>query len=281
MSDDATGAGHPDDLPDGLPRRRVSINQVVAFNMSVYRRAAGMTQDELGERLGGWSFASVSAAERSWDGKRVRQFNADEIMRIAAAVGVPVIAMFLPPPDAGTAVDYVFDFGSDAPAGLAELLRSLAQVYPEHEDQETPAVAAYRERLMALGENAAHIGYDPAAIEVLRRARAEADRALTMARSQVIQVTSEARARAESLERDAQERHRAALGSLVKSRRELEKRVDDLRAFEREYRSRMLAYFEGMIRDLQAGRADSGVFPAVGGDQDREDMRPVPPGGES
>jgi DivIVA domain-containing protein len=103
--------------------------------------------------------------------------------------------------------------------------------------------------------------------ETLGRARREADDILTKSRRQSEQITSDARARAESLERDAQERHRQAMGSLVQSREELERRVDDLRAFEREYRSRLKAYLEGQLRDLEAGAADSGVFPAVTGPQ--------------
>ena len=91
--------------------------------------------------------------------------------------------------------------------------------------------------------------------ETLGRARREADDVLTKARRQAEQITGDARARAESLERDAQERHRQAMGSLVQSREELERRVDDLRAFEREYRSRLKAYLEGQLRDLR-GRRD-------------------------
>ena len=91
--------------------------------------------------------------------------------------------------------------------------------------------------------------------ETLGRARREADEVLTKARRQAEQITGDARARAESLERDAQERHRQAMGSLVQSREELERRVDDLRAFEREYRSRLKAYLEGQLRDL-GGRRD-------------------------
>jgi hypothetical protein len=53
------------------------------------------------------------------------------------------------------------------------------------------------------------------------------------------------------------------MGSLVTSREELERRVDDLRAFEREYRSRLKAYLEGQLRDLEAGVSDSGTFPAM------------------
>jgi DivIVA domain-containing protein len=99
--------------------------------------------------------------------------------------------------------------------------------------------------------------------ETLGRARREADEVLTKARRQAEQITGDARARAESLERDAQERHRQAMGSLVQQREELERRVDDLRAFEREYRSRLKAYLEGQLRDLEAGVTDSGTFPAV------------------
>src|SRR6266705_490288 len=121
-------------------------------------------------------------------------------------------------------------------------------------------------RVLALAQQTADQAIADArreADETLGRARREADELLTKARRQSEQITSDARARAESLERDAQERHRQAMGSLVQSREELERRVDDLRAFEREYRSRLKAYLEGQLRDLEAGAADSGVFPAV------------------
>jgi DivIVA domain-containing protein len=121
-------------------------------------------------------------------------------------------------------------------------------------------------RVLALAQQTADQAIADArreADETLSRARREADDLLNKARRQSDQITSDARARAESLERDAQERHRQAMGSLVQSREELERRVDDLRAFEREYRSRLKAYLEGQLRDLEAGAADSGVFPAV------------------
>src|SRR5215831_9050608 len=100
--------------------------------------------------------------------------------------------------------------------------------------------------------------------QAIADARREADEVLTKARRQAEQITGDARARAESLERDAQERHRQAMGSLVQTREELERRVDDLRAFEREYRSRLKAYLEGQLRDLEAGVTETGGFPAVG-----------------
>jgi DivIVA domain-containing protein len=121
-------------------------------------------------------------------------------------------------------------------------------------------------RVLALAQQTADQAIADArreADETLGRARREADDILGKARRQAEQITSDARARAEALERDAQERHRQAMGSLVQQREELERRVDDLRAFEREYRSRLKAYLEGQMRDLEAGATDSGTFPAV------------------
>jgi DivIVA domain-containing protein len=131
---------------------------------------------------------------------------------------------------------------------------------PAEENMDTAA------RVLALAQQTADQAIADArreADETLGRARREADEILGKARRQAEQITSDARARAESLERDAQERHRQAMGSLVQQREELERRVDDLRAFEREYRSRLKAYLEGQLRDLEAGAADSGTFPAI------------------
>jgi DivIVA domain-containing protein len=137
----------------------------------------------------------------------------------------------------------------------------MGSMKPVEDNMDTAA------RVLALAQQTADQAIADArreADETLGRARREADDLLTKARRQSEQITSDARARAESLERDAQERHRQAMGSLVQSREELERRVDDLRAFEREYRSRLKAYLEGQLRDLEAGAADSGVLPSVG-----------------
>ena len=99
--------------------------------------------------------------------------------------------------------------------------------------------------------------------EALGRARREVDDILGNARRQAKQITHDAQARAESLERDAQERHRQAMGSLPQLREGLERQVDDLRAFEREYRGRLKAYIEGQLRDLETDLAGSDAFPGM------------------
>ena len=99
--------------------------------------------------------------------------------------------------------------------------------------------------------------------ETLGQARREASDILGRARHQAEKITSDARARSESLDRDAQERHRQELGSLIQQREDLERKVDDLRAFERECRNRLTAYLESQLRDLEAGTVTSGASPAA------------------
>jgi DivIVA domain-containing protein len=142
------------------------------------------------------------------------------------------------------------------------MMEERPQPRPYHSEDNMDTAA----RVLSLAQQTADQAIADArreADETLGRARREADEVLTKARRQAEQITGDARARAESLERDAQERHRQAMGSLVTQREELERRVDDLRAFEREYRSRLKAYLEGQLRDLEAGVTDSGTFPAM------------------
>src|SRR3954470_302298 len=95
--DGTSGGGGTRRRPSPPPVREITPNMLVALNMAKWRQAAGLTQDQLGERLGGWNKTAVSAAERSWDGKRVRQFDADLIVRLAFILEVPITAFFLPP----------------------------------------------------------------------------------------------------------------------------------------------------------------------------------------
>jgi DivIVA domain-containing protein len=104
--------------------------------------------------------------------------------------------------------------------------------------------------------------------ETMRHARREANDVLTTARRQAEQVTDEARTWADSLDKDAQERHRQAMGSLLQQREELERRVDDLRTFEHEYCNRLRAYLERHIRDLDAGDSSGDELSATPAFQD-------------
>lgn len=85
-------------------------------------------------------------------------------------------------------------------------------------------------------------------------ARREADKVLSEARAKAEEVTRESRAKADALERDARQRHQEAMGGLDAKRTALQKHIDELKQFEREYRTRLKAYLESQLRDLE-GRA--------------------------
>jgi len=81
-------------------------------------------------------------------------------------------------------------------------------------------------------------------------ARREADKLLSDARTKAEEVTREARAKADALERDARQRHQEAMGGLDSKRSALQKHIEELKQFEREYRTRLKAYLESQLRDL-------------------------------
>src|SRR2546427_774041 len=57
--------------------------------------------------------------------------------------------------------------------------------------------------------------------------------------------------KAHALERDARQRHQEAMGGLDTKRTALQKHIEELKQFEREYRTRLKAYLESQLRDLE------------------------------
>jgi transcriptional regulator with XRE-family HTH domain len=213
------------------------MSQLVAYNMSVFRKAARLSQQELGERVGGWSATSVSAAERSWDSKRIKVFDADDIAKIADALSVPLIALFLPPEDHGTAVRYVLSSPGPHDKDLKHLL-DLILTWP---DSDSPGMREFRRRLLAAGLSRPVQLLDQGTRQLLdkidRRAGERQDREAAVSREA-------------ELERQERERHRRAVRALMLAQAELERRIDELRAYERDYRTRLQAFLEGQILGL-------------------------------
>jgi transcriptional regulator with XRE-family HTH domain len=131
-----------DSEPGKVPTRSVTVDQIVAGNIRHWRRAAGMTQEELGRRLG-WSDKNVSAAERSADPARdPRRFDAQTLTNLSLALSVPLIALFLPPEDDGEAATYVFS----APDGEHGMDDFMALVVMTDSNDDAPAMEEYRHR---------------------------------------------------------------------------------------------------------------------------------------
>jgi DivIVA domain-containing protein len=103
--------------------------------------------------------------------------------------------------------------------------------------------------------------------QLLSDARAKSDGLVNDARSRAETMLNDARTRAETLERqsrdkaaqlvgDAERKQTEIIGSITRDKSVLEKKIDELRTFEREYRTRLKTYLESQLRDLE-GRATS------------------------
>jgi cell division septum initiation protein DivIVA len=88
--------------------------------------------------------------------------------------------------------------------------------------------------------------------EHVEEARREADKLLSDARAKADELTRDARSKAEALEREARQRHQEAMGGLDAKRAALQKHIEELKAFEREYRTRLKAYLDSQLRDLDS-----------------------------
>ncbi len=130
----------------GVPR---TVNQAVAFNLRRARELRGWTQETAADHLEPflgkrWSRAVFSSAERSVDGKRVRPFDADELVAFARAFGLPVQWFLLPPEGVETLegveggsplstpglVDLLFPATEAAQSALSERLGALFRSLP-------------------------------------------------------------------------------------------------------------------------------------------------------
>ena len=65
------------------------------------------------------------------------------------------------------------------------------------------------------------------------------------------EIIQEAQTEANGLVNDAQEKSRKTLADLEEKKSVLERKVEQLKGFERDYRARLKAYIEGQLRDLQ------------------------------
>lgn len=92
----------PSKRPANPPPITMTPNQVVAYNLARARQWRGWTQEQAAEALEPflgtrWSKASFSAAERSVDGRSIRQFSADDLVAFSRCFEVPLSWFLMPP----------------------------------------------------------------------------------------------------------------------------------------------------------------------------------------
>jgi len=155
-------------------------NQLVGYNLWQARQLRGWTQAEAAQALEPhlgvrWTVAQVSAAERSIDGGRIRQFTADDIVAFAQAFELPVTYFFLPTqphakwtkvkPDASSSqlnrtmavmIDLIFgDPNAGAPEVANRLHDSMRQMDPSlYTDAQQRIFELARQRMLAVAQRA-------------------------------------------------------------------------------------------------------------------------------
>ena len=111
--------------------------------------------------------------------------------------------------------------------------------------------------------------------QLVAEAKDEADKIVGAARTKAERLEAESKARAERMESDArtrsqmldsetEARRRELFGNLDKEKDRLDQDIENLRAFEREYRSRLKSYFTQQLETLESGADLSARQPGDG-----------------
>ncbi len=87
--------------------------------------------------------------------------------------------------------------------------------------------------------------------QIIGEARTKAERLTNESRGKADRLESEARVRAQKLDSETAERRQQAFGSIEKDRDDLQREIEHLRAYEREYRSRLKNYFQSQLAALE------------------------------
>lgn len=94
------------------------------------------------------------------------------------------------------------------------------------------------------------------------------------------QLIAEGHATAARIVAEAESKQRAQISALDQERTTLERRIDELRTFERDYRKGLKSYIEGQLRDLDAPVQGGGSAPRSGASVNAGGVpAPVPAGG--
>ena len=112
--------------------------------------------------------------------------------------------------------------------------------------------------------------------KLLKDAQSNSEKLLSEAKTKSDQQLAEARTKAQTITQDAERRQVEIMGSLEERKSALDKEIEGLRTFEREYRTRLKSYLESQLRDLD-GRtsAEPSSTPARPGAQGTGNAQPA------
>ena len=132
---------------------------------------------------------------------------------------------------------------------------------PEPESRPAPMVATVPQasnaaaRLLEIATRNADELVDEAkndADKIVGEARTKAERLESEAKAKSDKLEADARSRAQMLDSETSERRKQMFGALEVERDKLNGEVENLRSFEREYRSRLKSYFSQQLESLES-----------------------------
>jgi DivIVA domain-containing protein len=157
---------------------------------------------------------------------------------VVASAPAPVPSAPAEPQFQATASDPNID-----PSNTNNLLQLARRLHEEHVREGVEK----RDALIAEGHSQAQ--------RAVEEANTQAGRQLEEASTQASRQLEEANAQAARLVEEAQSQRNEHLSALEQERTRLEDRIEELRNFEREYRSKLKGYIEGQLRELDSNGA--------------------------
>lgn len=189
--------------------------------------------------------------------QRVSELDSELVSARSGMVHTQAIPVYQPEPEPVLQQQIVVDSGANEDQGFkAARVLSLAQ---DTADRLTSTARADADKLVADAQASAD--------QILSEARYIADTTVTEARQRADAMLADAQSRSEMqlrqaqekadiLQADAERKHTEVMGTINQQRNVLEGRLEQLRTFEREYRTRLKTYLESQLEELgQRGSA--------------------------
>lgn len=182
---------------------------------------------------------------------------------------------------AGTPADETANLGAVAAAHRTEEAprepspaepSAASPVEPEPEPQPEPSQPSAADATPAAGIAAAQGGEPASATGMLQLAQRLHDEYVANGKAEADRILTEARTEGEQIVNEAEEKRTRTLNQLEGERSLLERKIDELRVFERDYRTRLKSYLEGLLSDVE-GRG-SGLSGYGGGSSENDLRRP-------
>ena len=122
---------------------------------------------------------------------------------------------------------------------------------------EAPFSAATTASFAPVGGGAAGGGDTNAVAGMLALAQQLHDKYISDGKAEADRILAEAKAESQRIIAEAEEQHNRTLTQLEQERGLLERKISELRDFERDYRTRLKSYLESLLADVESGSTPS------------------------